>query len=120
LWNLNERVILSDETEARAIISSDGLKILIGLYGELEINALLSGFPVSNYEFLSKKIEPALQENEGRVSLSDIRNVFTGYVSANKNTKLRSDKMAFLLYLKFLEDKHFIEKEADENDKRKK
>ena len=28
--------------------------------------------------------------------------------------------MAFLLYLKFLEDKHFIEKEADENDKRKK
>lgn len=120
LWNLNERVILTNGTETRAIISSDDLKILTELYGELEINALLSGFPVSNYEFLSKIIEPVFQENESRVSLSDIRNAFIEYVSTNKNTKLRSDKMAFSRYIKFLEDKHFIEKEKDENEKRKK
>lgn len=128
LWNLNNRVILTSETENRAIISSDDLKILNELYGELEINALLSGFPVSNYEFLSKILEPAFQDYDGgdserrkdRVPLKDIRNSLNEYISANKNTKLRADKMAFSRYIKFLEDKHFIEKQEDEKDKRKK
>ena len=127
LWNLNERVILTNGTETRAMVSSDDLKILTELYGELEINALLSGFPVSNYEFLSRILEPVFQDYDGgdserrkdRVPLSEIRNAFKEYVALNQDTRLKSDKMAFSRYLKFLEDKGYIINEKDEKDKRR-
>jgi hypothetical protein len=97
------------------------------LYGDLEINALLSGLPVSDFEFLTGVLAPAFPDIVGdserrkdKVELSIVKKQFQDYAKITKNKTLKEDKMAFGRYIKFFEHKGYIEKFLDENDKRKK
>ena len=130
LWHLNQRVILQKGEDERVLIAADDLRSISKTYGELEVNALLAGFPVSNYEFLTKILMPKFislkddeEHREERVPQKDVREALGEYVKTSKQTYLKGDKMAFSRYLKFLgpepEGRGFIEIEKDEKDKRK-
>ena len=127
LWNLPDRVILSNGQETYAIISAEDIEVLADLYGDLEINSLLAGLPVSDFEFLTGVLAPAFRNADGdqkerldRVELSTIREQFKEYIQGRENKTLKKDKVAFTRYVKFFEDRGYIEKFQDENDKRKK
>ena len=128
LWHYNERVALVGPDE-RIIWAAEDLKSILREYEEIEINALLAGFPVSYYEFLTKILVPAFYDLEDeehkkdRVPLKTIRKTLEDYVTANGTTHLKSDKMALSRYLGFLDvdgGRGLIEKETDKEDKRKK
>ena len=130
LWHLNQRVMLQKGEDERVLIAADDLRSISKTYGELEVNALLAGFPVSNYEFLTKVLMPKFiklqddeEHREERVLQKDVRIALGEYVRASKQTYLKGDKMAFSRYLKFLgpepEGRGFIEIEKDDKDKRK-
>ena len=129
LWHLNQRVILKNGEDEKVLIAADDLRSISKTYGELEVNALLAGFPVSNYEFLTKVLMPQFVSLQGdeerkvdRVLQKDIRKALGNYTMTKKQTYLKGDKMAFSRYLKFLgpepEGRGFIEVEKDEKDKR--
>lgn len=126
LWNLPDRVLLTNDDEKSgpyAVITAEDLKVLPSLYGDIGINALLSGFPSSNYEFLVRVTQPLFDSKgpeERSVEQKEIFEEFKKYTKENPTTKLKSDKMAFNRYLKFLEERGYIVRETDEKDKRKK
>ena len=126
LWNLPDRVLLTSDDEKSgpyAVISADDLKVLPNLYGDMGINALLSGLPASNYEFLVGVIQPLFESkgpDESSVEQKEILEEFKKYTKETQTTKLKSDKMAFNRYMKFLEERGYIVRETDEKDKRKK
>ncbi len=126
LWNLPDRVLLTNDDEKSgpyAVISAEDLKVLPNLYGDVGINALLSGLPASNYEFLVKVLQPLFDSkwpNETSVEQKEIFEELKKYTKETPNTKLKSDKMAFNRYMKFLEERGYIVRETDEKDKRKK
>ena len=121
LWNLADRVLLTNDEQSGpyVVISTDDLRVLTDLYGDMEINALLSGLPSSYYEFLVKVLQPlfALQES---VEQKEIFEEFNKYTRETPATKLKSDRMAFSRYMKFLEDRGYIARETNEDDKRRK
>ena len=122
LWNLADRVLLTNDDEKSgpyAVISADDLKVLPNLYGDLGINALLSGLPTSNYEFLVNVLQPLLQSKES-VEQKEIYRELKEYTKKTETTKVKSDKMTFSRYMKFLEDRGYIARETNENDKRQK
>ena len=125
LWNLADRVLLTNDDEKSgpyAVISVEDLKVLPNLYGDIGINALLSGLPSSNYEFLVRVIQPLFDSKgpeEPSVELKEIFEEFKKYTKETPTTKLKSDKMAFNRYMKFLEERGYIARETDEKDKRK-
>ena len=126
LWNLADKVLLTNDDEKSgpyAVISADDLKVLPNLYGDIGINALLSGLPASNYEFLVRVIQPLFDSkrpDEPSVEQKEILEEFNKYTKETPTTKLKSDKMAFNRYVKFLEERGYIARDTDEKDKRKK
>jgi len=127
LWNLADRVHLTNGEETYVVISADDLRVLSTLYGDLKLNALLSGLTASYYEFLSSVILPLFKDKDDikektkdKVELKDIRETFLKYAQSDENQELKKDKMAFNRYMKFFVEKGYLEKIEDEEDKRKK
>ena len=126
LWNLPDRVLLTNDDEKSGpyvVISAEDLKVLPNLYGDIGINALLSGLPTSNYEFLTRVLQPAFDStgpDESSVEQKEIFERLKKYTKETPATKLKSDKMAFNRYLKFPEERGYIVRDTDEKDKRKK
>ena len=126
LWNLPDRVLLTNDDEKSGpyvVISAEDLKVLPNLYGDIGMNALLSGLPTSNYEFLTRVLQPAFDStgpDESSVEQKEIFEELKKYTKETPATKLKSDKMAFNRYLKFLEERGYIVRDTDEKDKRKK
>jgi DNA-binding MarR family transcriptional regulator len=127
LWNLADRVLLTDGEETYVVIAADDLKILSTLYGDLKLNALLSGLSASYYEFLNFIILPLFKEKDDleektkdKVELKKIREYFIKYAQSSDNHELKKDRMAFNRYIKFFVEKGYIQKIDDEQDKRKK
>jgi len=125
LWHLNERVILLNRREEYVVIAADDLGSILNIYDELEINAILAGFPVSIYEFFSNVLTPAFHDPDAEgydqrsfVQQKEIARELADYVNSKKQTYLKANRKALWGYLKFLEGRGFIEREKDEKDKR--
>ena len=126
LWNLPDRVLLTNVDEKSrpyAVITAEDLKVLPSIYGDIGINALLSGLPASVYEFFTRIIQPLFESrgpDEQSVEQKEISDEFKKYTKEAGETLLKPDKMAFSRYMKFLEERGYIVRETDEKDKRKK
>lgn len=123
IWNYNKRIKLLGKGKEYILVAAEDIRSLSEIYDDLELNSILSGIPVSLFEFWKDVLTPLFVKDDSgdyaEVKQSDVVKALDNYVETNKNnTKLKSGKLTVSRDLTKLEDRGLIKKVEDEKDKR--
>lgn len=123
IWNYDKRIKLFGKGKEYVIVAAEDIRSLSQIYDDLEMNSIMSGIPVSLFEFWRDVLTPLFTKDDSgdyaEVKQSDVVKALDNYAEAHKNnTKLKSGKLTVSRDLTKLEDRGLIKKVEDEKDKR--
>jgi len=123
LFYKDERVLLYDGREHTIIIAFEDIMSLGYLFDDIEIGASFTGLGAANYELLVKVIMPSFssndpEESETSVKQSFIKETYREYLASLKHNRSSFSPATFTRRMKELEQRGFIKRVPDEDDKR--
>lgn len=123
IWNYNDRIKLLGKGKEYVVVAAEDIRSLTQVYDDLEMNSILSGIPVSLFEFWRDVLTPLFVKDDSgdyaEVKQADVVRALDDYTNTHKNgTRLKSGKLTVSRYLTKLEDRGLIKRAEDEKDKR--
>jgi len=123
LFNLENRVLLYNGHEHAILIAYEDIMSLAYLFDDVEIGASFAGLGTASYELLTKAIMPLFarddpEESNNTVKQSEIKRSSKEYLSSTKHAHGSFSAATFTRRMKELEERGFIKRIPDEDDKR--
>lgn len=127
LFNKENRVRLYNGKENAIVVAYEDIASLAYLFDDMDLGASLAGIGTANFELLTKVIAPMFQERRETledsefpsfIKQSEIKERYTEHVRNNKLTHLGLSAATFTRRMKELEQRGFIKRMEDEEDKR--
>ena len=123
LFHKDERIILYNGKEHAIVIAYEDIMSLGYLFDDIEIGASFTGLGASSYELLAKVIVPLfsnsdLDESESFVKQSLIKESYKKYLDSLRYSKVSFSHATFTRRMKELEQRGFLKRIPDEEDKR--
>jgi len=123
LFNLENRVLLYNGHEHAILIAYEDIMSLAYLFDDVEIGASFAGLGTASYELLTKVIMPLFagddsEESDITVKQSEIKQSYKEYLASAKHAHISFSPATFTRRMKELEQRGFIKRVPDEEDKR--
>ena len=123
LFHKDDRVLLYNGKEHAIIIAYEDIMALGYLFDDVEVGASFTGLGTAAYELLVKVIMPLFSssdpdESEVSVKQSFVKETYRKYVGSLKHAHVSFSPATFTRRMKELEQRGFIKRMPDEDDKR--
>jgi len=123
LFHKDERIILYNGKEHAIVIAYEDIMSLGYLFDDIELGASFTGLGAASYELLAKVIMPMFSnsdpdESESFVKQSLIKESYREYLASLKYSRSSFSPATFTRRMKELEQRGFIKRVPDEEDKR--
>jgi len=123
LFHKDERIILYNGKEHAIVIAYEDIMSLGYLFDDIELGASFTGLGAASYELLAKVIMPMFSnsdpdESESFVKQSLIKESYREYLASAKYSRSSFSPATFTRRMKELEQRGFIKRIPDEEDKR--
>ena len=123
LFNRENRILLYNGHEHAIVIAYEDIMSLGYLFDDIEIGASFAGLGTASYELLIKVIMPLFagddpEESNNTVKQSEIKRNYKEYLSSTKHAHGSFSAATFTRRMKELEERGFIKRIPDEDDKR--
>jgi len=123
LFHKDERIILYNGKEHAIVIAYEDIMSLGYLFDDIELGASFTGLGAASYELLAKVIMPMFSnsdpdESESFIKQSLIKESYREYLASLKYSRSSFSPATFTRRMKELEQRGFIKRVPDEDDKR--